>query len=163
MSEEPRRLRAVFDCIVFLQGAAREASPAGICLHLVDSGLLDLFVSDEIIAEIGDVFRRPLLQRRLSVLTDEFVKNFVAALIARAVSIRDVPRIFEYPRDPKDERYINLALAAQADYLVSRDNDILDLASSEQPEGRSFRERFPHLRIVDPVAFLRAVQMPSEE
>jgi predicted nucleic acid-binding protein len=43
--------------------------------------------------------------------------------------INEVPRVFEYPRDPNDEPYINLAIPARAKYLVSRDKDLLDLMS----------------------------------
>jgi len=105
--------------MVFLQAAAREMCPSGICLQLVDAGVLDLFVSDEIISEIRDVLKRP--------------------------------------RVP----YINLAIAARADYFVSRDNDILALGDLERPEGRHFHDRFPQLNIVDPIAFLRDIQKRS--
>jgi hypothetical protein len=47
-------------------------------------------------------------------------------------------------------------------YLVSRDNDLLDLMDQTKPEGKGFAERFPGLQILDPVAFLRALS-PTEE
>lgn len=158
MEEDRRRLRAVFDCMVFLQGAAKSAGPAGICLRLVELGLIDLIVSDDITTEIADVLKRPLLQRKFPALTAVFVDQFLAALRSGALLIPNVPRVFEYVRDRKDEPYINLALAANADYLVSRDADILDLGNSANPEGRRFQERYPNLKIVDPVDFLRAVR-----
>ena len=68
--------------------------------------------------------------------------------------ISDVPRVFTYERDPKDEPYINLALAAGAAYLVSRDKDVLDLAKPSNPEGERLRERTTHLKILDPITFL---------
>jgi len=49
--------------------------------------------------------------------------------------ISEVPRVFAYDRDPKDEPYINLAIAAGANYIVSWDNDILDLAESSNLDG----------------------------
>lgn len=49
-------------------------------------------------------------------------------------------------RDPKDEPYLNLAAHSQADYLVSRDRDLL--------EADAIAKKMPTLRIVDPVAFL---------
>lgn len=53
------------------------------------------------------------------------------------------------PRDPKDEPYLNLAVAAQATFLVSRDLDLLDLI-----KDAAFRQRHPDLNILDPPAFL---------
>jgi putative PIN family toxin of toxin-antitoxin system len=158
MAGEPHRLRAVFDCMVFLQGAARKDSPAGICLRLVETGLVDLFLSDDVIDEIRNVLKRPRLRQKFPVLTDEFVDQFLAALLARSSPAHDVPRVFAYERDPKDEPYINLALAVHAEYLVSRDIDILDLGDTSNPEGQHFQERFPQVKIVDPVTFLREVQ-----
>lgn len=158
MAGEPHHPRAVFDCMVFLQGAARKDSPAGICLRLVETGLVDLFLSDEVIDEVRNVLDRPRLRQKFPVLTDKFVNQFLAALLARSTPVRDVPRVFAYERDPKDEPYINLALAVQAEYLVSRDIDILDLGDTGNPEGQRFHERFPQVRIVDPATFLREVQ-----
>lgn len=61
-----------------------------------------------------------------------------------------VPRTIELPRDPKDEPYINLALASGARYLVTRDKDVLDFRDDEP-----LRRHAPNLSIVDPVALLR--------
>jgi predicted nucleic acid-binding protein len=58
-------------------------------------------------------------------------------------------------RDPDDSHYVNLALAADAKLIVSRDRDLLDLMDNSIPEGLDFQGRFPSLRILDPVAFLR--------
>jgi len=158
MAGEPHGPRAVFDCMVFLQGAARKDSPAGICLRLVETGLVDLFLSDDVIDEVRNVLDRPRLRQRFPVLTDEFVDQFLAALLSRSTPVRDVPRVFAYERHPKDEPYINLALAVQAEYLVSRDIDILDLSDTGNPEGQRFQERFPKVKIVDPATFLQEVQ-----
>lgn len=51
-------------------------------------------------------------------------------------------------RDPKEEPYLNLALHKGVKYLVTRDADLLDLASAT---GLSFE-------IMDPVAFLIALR-----
>ena len=53
---------------------------------------------------------------------------------------------------------MNLAVAARAEFLVLRDNDLLDLSDESRDEGRDFRLRFPNLRILDPVGFLREVE-----
>ena len=54
---------------------------------------------------------------------------------------------------------INLAAAARADYLVSRDKDLLSLATDHSLVAKQFRQRFPKIRIVTPVDFLEAVEL----
>lgn len=151
------RPSAVFDCMVFLQGAARKECPAGLCLALAQVGAIELFVSDSIIAEVRDVMTRPVSQDKLSVLTAAFVDEWLSALRAISTHVPHVAHAFSYQRDPKDEPYLDLALAQCADYLVTRDSDLLDLADPRNPEGDRLRKLHQRLAIVDPVKFLRAV------
>ena len=65
-----------------------------------------------------------------------------------------VPQHFNYVRDPKDEKYLNLAIEINADYLVTRDNDLLDLIISDDIESKDFRNQFPQVKIIDPINFL---------
>jgi uncharacterized protein len=146
---------AVFDCVVFLQAAARETSPAGACFRLLIEATITLYVSPEILTEISEVLRRPKLRQRFKTVTPERVDAFLRELQNRAVLLNAVPEVFTYPRDPDDEPYVNLAVAARARYLVTWDKDLLDLANDATAEGSAFQQRFPDLRIVDPVAFLR--------
>jgi predicted nucleic acid-binding protein len=69
-----------------------------------------------------------------------------------------VPREIVLPRDPKDEPYLNLACGAEADYLVSRDSDLLDLATPDDSLGATLREKCPRLAILDPPSFIAAVR-----
>ena len=62
--------------------------------------------------------------------------------------IDDVPHVFDLPRDPKDAHFVDLAVAARAKLLVSRDNDLLSLSDPTTPEGRDFAARFPGLEIL---------------
>ena len=50
MRADRPKIRAVFDCMVFLQGAARSESAAGACLLLVELGVIELCVSEQIMA-----------------------------------------------------------------------------------------------------------------
>jgi predicted nucleic acid-binding protein len=63
--------------------------------------------------------------------------------------------VFAYTRDPDDAHYVNLALAAGADVIVSRDRDLLDLVAANRPESVEFRRRFPALQILTPEEVLR--------
>jgi putative PIN family toxin of toxin-antitoxin system len=142
--------------MVFLQGAARSTSPSRACFRLVEAGLAELCLSPAIVAEVKEVMARPALQRKFPDLTSVTMALLLKEVAEKTIEVVAVPSIFSYPRDPKDEPYINLAIATGAAFLVSRDNDLLDLMNNPD-----FRRQFPNLTILDPVAFLRTLQ-PSE-
>jgi len=154
---------AVFDCVVLLQAAVSNKGPAFACKGLLDSGRFTVFLSPEVLAEITDVLNRADLQKKFKTLTPERAEAFLCELTSKATSLTDVPRRFSYERDPDDEPYINLALAAGARYLVTWDNDLLDLMREDNPAGRDFRASYPALVILTPVAFLREFSPQPEE
>jgi len=162
VNDEHGRVRVVYDCVVFLQGLIKESGPAADCLDLFEDGIIELFISEGLLNEIGDVLTRPDLQHKFPLLTQERADELLEGLKERATFLESVPTQFSYDRDPKDEMYVNLAVAAGAAYLVSRDNDLLDLMK-ETDTGRDFQERFPSLTILDPVAFLREVEESVKE
>lgn len=97
-------------------------------------GSVRLFVSPEVFAELREVSVRPKVARKLR-LTPERVETFIAAIEAAATVLELVPDRYRLERDPDDSHYINLALAADAGVVVSRDRDLLDLMIAERPEG----------------------------
>lgn len=108
---------AVFDCNVHLQAAAREKSVAAECLRLVEKGLVKLYLSKDVLAEIEDVLNRPEIRNHFQTLTDEIVEAFLLKLRRNSQLIHQVPKKFSYSRDPDDEPYINLAIEARTDLL----------------------------------------------
>lgn len=146
--------RVVFDCMVYLQAAAREEGPAAACLRLAENHFISLFLSREILREVREVLAHPKIRERFSQLTDDIVTAFIERLRTVADVMTTIPKHFSYVRDVDDEPYINLAVEVGADYLVSRDKDLLDLMQWTTEDGREFQKRFRFLRIVDPVTFL---------
>jgi predicted nucleic acid-binding protein len=61
---EQDRARVVYDCVVFLQGLIKEIGPGVDCLELFENGRIELFISEAVLIEIGDVLTRPDLQKR---------------------------------------------------------------------------------------------------
>lgn len=153
--------RVVFDCVVCLQGAARETGSAGACFRLLREGHVTTYTSAAVFAEVAEVLGRPRSQKRFPTLTAERVAAFLHELRNVAVFVDPVSQVFTYPRDPDDEPYVNLALTAGANYLVTWDNDLLDLMG-DNPAGADFRLRFPGLIILTPVAFLRELAQSGE-
>jgi predicted nucleic acid-binding protein len=84
MSQEGKP-RVVFDCMVFLQAAARGKGPAAACLRLLDTDAIVLLVSDEALREVRDVLRRPCLRQKNPALTDERIALLFQHLAEKAV------------------------------------------------------------------------------
>lgn len=140
---------AVFDCMVFLQGAAKAEGPAGACLALAEEGAVTLCLSQEVLDEVREVLLRPKIQKKFPSLTADRVDAFLEAIRKRAQWFESVPHAATPLRDPDDAPYLDLAICGTAKYLVTRDNDLLDLM-----RDATFTASFPHLTIVEPVAFL---------
>jgi putative PIN family toxin of toxin-antitoxin system len=104
--------RVVFDCVVLLQAAIRSKGPAFACKELLDAGRVEVFLSAEILAEVTDVLNRPELRQKFKALTPDRAAAFLHDLTGKATFLADVPHPFSYERDPDDEPYVNLAMAA---------------------------------------------------
>lgn len=156
-------LEVVFDCMIFLQATANDQSPAARALDLLETGDIRLYVSEQILREVRQVLNRSEVRAALPGITDVRVEALFRRLDNEAVMVRQVPRVFEYSRDPKDEPYLNLVVAARAAYLVSWDKDLLDLMTGYDLECKQFRQRFRFLRIIEPVSFLQEVERAREQ
>ena len=152
------RPAVVFDCMIYLQGLIKESGPAAECLELFERGAVTLIASNDILAEIANVLTRPKLQTRYSRLTRARADKLVETLRETARILENIPTHFKYSRDPKDEKYINAAVESAAGYIVSRDKDLLDLMTGHADEAKEFRQRFRHLKIIQPGEFLRIVR-----
>ena len=121
-------MKAVLDTNVLVAAFVNE----GVCSKLLIRARkrqFQLFVSHFILQEFEQV-----LVRKLRVSGDE--ARDAVRLISEAVSLILLPRKLEAPvcRDSKDDNVLACSLAAEADYLVTGDADLLDL--------RSFRGTF---------------------
>lgn len=151
----------VVDCVVFVQSLISEAGPATRCLELFEQSKFSIALSRDILYEIREVLSRSTLQRDYPRLTDERIDRLMEVLRYRGKFFRHIRPHYEYSRDPHDEAYLNLAIEARADYLITRDNDLLDLMKWETEEGREFQKRFRRLKIVDPVTFLKQIEQQT--
>ena len=140
--------------MIFLQAAARPNEPAAALLELVEIGELELFVSKACLEEIREVLIRPSLQRKFPSLTISTVSDFLARIQVCSVCSASVPSSFVLDRDPKDAKYIDLAIVTRADFLVTRDKDLLDLREQGSPLLQIFEKMEWQVKIVDPFEML---------
>jgi len=113
----------------------------------------DAFVGNRLRSEYEAVLTREELRRKYPLLQDpEVVEAQLGRIDALATRVPNAPERVFFPRDPKDVMTINLAIETAADFIVTRDKDLLHL--NDDP---TFQRLCPHTRIVSPVEFLQAV------
>lgn len=95
---------------------------AGLHRH-IDSGRVEVVTCEAQLRELADVLNRPRIRKYISEVQAE---TFLDLLCEIALMVEPVqgPTIC---RDPKDDYLLYTAIAAQADYLVSGDYDLLTL------------------------------------
>jgi putative PIN family toxin of toxin-antitoxin system len=148
---------AVFDCNILIQASANSKSPASACFRLAESKTVRLFVSESTLQELELVLYRDYIKERFK-FTDEVIGEFLDRVRNIATVVKNVPKVFSLPRDVDDEIYINLAVEADADFIVTHDKDLIDLMSNYDIESKQFRQKFRPLKIVQPLEFLRIVE-----
>ncbi|MEP6756024.1 MAG: putative toxin-antitoxin system toxin component, PIN family [Chthonomonadales bacterium] len=158
VGNSPYYFRVVFDCNIFLQAAIRDTGPSFACLAAAEAGSIELFITPQIVVEIESVFSRPKVKKSFPLLTTQYAKAFLQQVNAFTTTFIDIPTVIQYPRDPKDEPYINLAIACRADYLVTWDNDLLDLMKTSDHSGPTLLEDYPRLSIINPPGMLERLR-----
>jgi predicted nucleic acid-binding protein len=97
-----------------------------------------------------------MLKARIPALTDQRVESFLRKFTSVAALVPNPPSVFALPRDPDDEAYTDLAIAAKARYLVTwNDRHLTYLMRRDTPEGKDFCQKFPTLTILAPPAFVQ--------
>ena len=113
-------MKIVIDTNVFISGIFFGGYPREV-LNLLLEERFTAFASREIITEYYEIIDR-LLERKQGHLNTTLLK-----LLAQKFSMVDVTSNLSLCRDPDDDKFINCAIDADAIYIVSGDNDLLDL------------------------------------
>ena len=152
-------VKAVFDCMLYLQAVTNQRGVAFKCFQLAEEGLVELQVSPLVLAEVDDVLHRPELTAKFAQLTPDRVARFLRRVLAVATTHAAPAHAFDLLRDHDDEPYLDLAIVAGCQYLVTwNERHLTYLMRQDTPEGRDFCRRFPSTRIVTPPVFVRDVE-----
>ncbi len=100
----------------------------------------NLLLSAAVLAEVHDVLSRDALRRYID---EGDLQDFLAALVREAEWVDPDVDVVAC-RDPKDDKFLTLAVAGQATYIVTGDRDLLVL------------DPFQQIRIVSPRMFLES-------
>lgn len=131
-------IRLVVDTNVFVSAALKATSPPSFVRWLETRGCLLKTQATE--HELFDVLVRPHIEALLSPL----YRQGPTALFSKAESIHICEPV-AVCRDPKDDKFLELAVNGLADVIVSGDADLLTM--------RDFRD----IPIITPATFLQAV------
>lgn len=107
----------------------------------------ELYISNDILEEVVGALRRYERMKRRYQYSDSSIVEYRENLEKLAKLVREVSEVRGVVvRDPDDDMIVACALAAGADYLVTRDKDLLALG------------RYRHVAMITPEAFLHVLR-----
>lgn len=138
-------LRTVVDTGVAVSAALLPRSLPRRAFDLASS-LGRLLVSDQTVAELDEVLRRPKFDKYVS---EARRLEFLAALV-RDAELVEVSDVVTNCRDPKDNKFLELAISGRGSHIVSGDQDLLVL------------HPFRGVQILSPQSLVSALANPGE-
>lgn len=131
------RYKVIVDTNVFISGAIYGGNSEKI-LNLISDSRLDLLISQEVFNELFDTLSDFKTSRKV-------IRSLEKLFLLHSTLLSPIKRI-TLCRDPKDNKFLELAWEGRADYLISGDKDLLSLKS------------FKSTRIVSPKEFLTIIR-----
>lgn len=120
-------LRAVIDSTVLVSAFLGPGGVSDAVLGQADAGRFLLYLAEEILAESQRILLDTERIRSYYHYCDNNVYRFIGELHNHASLIGSLPPLSGIVRDPNDDMIIACASAAFADYIVTRDKDLLSL------------------------------------
>jgi len=143
----------VYDTMLFFQAAAQNPPRLHGTFQALDAGTVRLCMSQELYDEIADVLTRPEIRKKAPSLTTTRVAQFLAKVKSVSRWFDEVPHVFTLAGHSDDDHIFNLAIAAQAQFLITWEGRILKLEHADSEEAKLLRTLAPVLAILSPVDF----------
>lgn len=115
-------MRFVFDTNILISASLLPDSlPASVLKQGENKGLV--LYSEDTLAELFSVLQRPKFKKYID---DETLAELLAQIQQNWINI-PILQTVQVCRDPKDNKFLDLALNGEADYLITGDDDLLEL------------------------------------
>jgi putative PIN family toxin of toxin-antitoxin system len=134
-------MRAVVDTSILVRAVIRPTGSVGPVLMHLRQGDYTLLYAQPLLEELVDVLNRPRIRDKYR-LSDQDIQAVVGLILLRGEAALPQERIAAC-RDPRDDKFQEVAVAGEADVIVSGDDDLLVL------------HPFAGIPIISPAAFLR--------
>ena len=138
-------IRAVIDTNILVRATIMPHGSVGPVLRHLRNGDYLLLYAEALLHELVDVLNRPRIRQKYS-LQQEDIHAIVNLLLLRGEAVLATQPILAC-RDPKDNKFLEVAVAGEANVLVSGDEDLLVL------------HPFQGIPIVQPFAFLQMLKV----
>jgi len=136
------KLRLVIDTNILISGLMSVNSlPQQVFDYATSQAIL--LMSDEVQSEIENVISRPKLQKYITL---ERRTKFLSEL-SQQVERVTINQQIRACRDPKDDKFLDLAVCGEAHYIITGDADLLDL------------HPFQNISIIKAARFLTAIAL----
>jgi putative PIN family toxin of toxin-antitoxin system len=123
-------MRAVIDTGVFVSALIRKQGTTGDVLRSLRDGRFTAIYTTDIVVEIIDVLGRASFRAKYNIEPDD-ITALVNLIRLRGELVTPTRKVTAC-RDPKDDKFLEAALAVQTDCIVSGDADLLDLTPFQE-------------------------------
>ena len=136
-------MKVILDTNILINGLNDKASITWKILELARTGDARFFASHKIIREYELIINREV--------KNEINKNILEKFISQVEVIKNTKYVKAVKWDPEDDKFINTALSANADYIISSDNHLLEL------------QEYENIKIVKPEDFYYIYKNQNDE
>ena len=118
-------MRAVIDTNILVRAVIKPSGTVGPVLLRLRQGSYTLLYAQSLLEELVDVLNRPRIREKYE-LTEQDIQTVVSLILLRGEAVTPTEQI-AVCRDPKDNKFLDVAVAGEADVIVSGDQDLLVL------------------------------------
>jgi putative PIN family toxin of toxin-antitoxin system len=147
--------RVVIDTNTLLRGILSDTSAAARLRRAAERRIIIPLLSKAVLDEYRAVLTHPSLRERFPELAAREIAFLVKRLLFVGEYIRMPKAHFDFERDPRDQKFIELAIDLSGTHSISSDKDLLSLTVSSDEAGKRFRQRLPGVKIVEAGDFVR--------
>lgn len=124
--------RAVVDTNILIRAVIKPLGTVGPVVVRLRAGEYKLIYSRKLLDELIAKLALPRIRQKYDV-DDETVEDILALIALRGEMVEPIRKV-KVCRDPKDDMVIEAALAGEAQYIVTGDEDLLTLKEFESIE-----------------------------
>lgn len=115
-------MRVVLDTNILISGVIRPSGRVGSVLQQLRDGVFILLYDERTLNEFIDVLNRPKIRTKYS-LSQQDIETVLSLILLRGEAVECREPITDC-RDPKDNKFLEVAFYGQADAIVSGDEDL---------------------------------------